>query len=71
MLDEPVQGLDPLNRKRVLAAADAVSNKPTISLIFVSHYPDALPATISHVMTLTPTDDGSTGCISTRNTEHL
>ena len=71
MLDEPVQGLDPLNRKRVLAAADAVSNKPTISLIFVSHYPDALPATISHVMTLTPTDDGSTGRISTRNTELL
>ena len=63
MLDEPVQGLDPLNRKRVLAAADSVSSEQTISLIFVSHYPDALPATISHVMTLTPTDDGSTGHI--------
>jgi molybdate transport system ATP-binding protein len=66
MLDEPIQGLDPLNRKRVLAAADAVSNEPTISLIFVSHYPDALPATISHIMTLTPTDDGSTGHIKKR-----
>ena len=63
LLDEPAQGLDPVNRQRVLAAVDAVCVQSPVSLIFVSHYPDELPDCISHVMTLVPSADGSTGQI--------
>ena len=50
ILDEPYQGLDRTNRRRILAAIDIIGQLPCTSLIYVTHYPDEIPACSTHVL---------------------
>jgi molybdate transport system ATP-binding protein len=52
VLDEPCQGLDAEHRDRVLQTVDAIGARLDRSLIYVTHDPHALPASISHLLQL-------------------
>ena len=52
VLDEPLQGLDIVNRHRVLGVVDRICSVTNISLIYVTHhYEDLIPA-LTHVLHL-------------------
>ncbi len=46
ILDEPTQGLDDVNRFRVLAAVERILDAGPTTLLFVSHRQDEQPALI-------------------------
>ena len=52
VLDEPCQGLDPANRKRILALADVIGRQPHTQILYVSHHPEEMPACITHHLKL-------------------
>jgi molybdate transport system ATP-binding protein len=52
VLDEPCQGLDPANRARILAMIDRIASGTGADLIYVSHHPDEMPASLTHVLEL-------------------
>ena len=56
ILDEPCQGLDPVQRQRLLAAIDQIGQNRTAQILYVTHYPDEIPACISHHLTLDRSD---------------
>ncbi len=51
VLDEPCQGLDPRNRRRIVGMLDAIGAEGT-TLLYATHHRDELPACISHVLVL-------------------
>lgn len=53
ILDEPLHGLDYVNRERVKCIIESYSNLPGKTLIMVSHYEEELPQTVSKKLTLT------------------
>jgi len=52
VLDEPCQGLDPANRKRILALVDLIGRQPHTQVLYVSHHPKEMPACITHNLDL-------------------
>ena len=52
ILDEPCQGLDADNRRRVLGAVAAIGRQPDATLIYVTHQDDELLPVITHVLRL-------------------
>ncbi|MEN8245583.1 MAG: ATP-binding cassette domain-containing protein [Thermodesulfobacteriota bacterium] len=54
VLDEPCQGLDPANRKRILALVDVIGRQPRTQILYVSHHPEEMPACITHHLDLSP-----------------
>lgn len=48
ILDEPCQGLDPNNRRRVLDLVNRIGQTTDTQIIFVTHRPDEVPACTSH-----------------------
>ena len=52
ILDEPLHGLDILNKERARAVIEAFAARPGKTLIYVSHYPEELPACIDRRLTL-------------------
>ena len=50
ILDEPCQGLDPVNRKKMLGLFDLIGRTGRTQLIYVTHYPEEIPACITHVL---------------------
>ena len=48
ILDEPCQGLDPSNRRRVLALVDHIGQTTDTQIVFVTHRPDEIPACTTH-----------------------
>lgn len=52
VLDEPFQGLDPVMRARMRRIIDTLVTSRRSSLIFVTHYPEELPACVTHHYTL-------------------
>lgn len=48
ILDEPLHGLDNVNRRRVKDIIEAFCQRPGKTLIFVSHYRDERPSCIDH-----------------------
>ena len=52
VLDEPFQGLDPVTRTRMRRIIDTLVTSRRSSLIFVTHYPEELPACVTHHYTL-------------------
>ena len=52
ILDEPCQGLDPSNRKRILALIDRIGGQSPTRLLYVTHQPTEMPACITHVLDL-------------------
>ena len=54
ILDEPCQGLDPVQRRRVIAAIDQIGRSHSAQIIYVSHRAHEIPACITHHLDLTP-----------------
>ncbi len=52
ILDEPLHGLDSRNRQRALHIIETYCRRANKSLIFVSHYREELPRTITHSLHL-------------------
>ena len=44
ILDEPCQGLDRINRRRILDAIDVIGEHSQTNILYVTHYPDEIPA---------------------------
>ncbi len=57
ILDEPLQGLDPLNRLLVRRFIDLLSGEGRTQLLFVSHHAEDAPACITHRLTFVPEGD--------------
>ena len=58
ILDEPYQGLDRTNRQRVLDAIDVIGLHSGTNLIYVTHYPDEIPACMTHMLRFKKTSNG-------------
>ncbi len=54
ILDEPLQGLDPLNRQLVRRFIDIIIAEGRTQLLFVSHHAEDAPDCISHRLTFEP-----------------
>lgn len=54
ILDEPLQGLDPLNRQLVRRFVDVLIGEGETQLLFVSHHAEDAPACITHRLTFVP-----------------
>ncbi len=65
ILDEPCQGLDAAHRSRLLAAIDRLCATTPVTLIYVSHHEDEMPAAITHILSL---DAGRISGIRRRST---
>lgn len=52
ILDEPCQGLDQENRRRVLDMIEKIGARTDTNLLYVTHYQDEIPKCIHHVLTL-------------------
>ena len=48
ILDEPLHGLDPTNRRMVKDIIEAFCRRPDKTLVMVTHYEEELPAVIDH-----------------------
>ncbi|OWO84467.1 molybdate ABC transporter ATP-binding protein ModF [Photorhabdus luminescens] len=57
ILDEPLQGLDPLNRQLVLRFIDIMIADGDTQLLFVSHHQEDAPQCITHRLIFIPDDD--------------
>ena len=57
ILDEPLQGLDPLNRQLVKRWIDILMKDGNSQLLFVSHHPEDAPDCITHRLTFVPAGD--------------
>jgi molybdate transport system ATP-binding protein len=66
ILDEPCQGLDTINRRRVLDVIQAIGESETTQLIYVTHRRDEQPGCITHWLRLGP----SRGAASTIQRAH-
>ncbi len=54
VMDEPCQGLDPENRKRILAIMEQICNLAATHLLFITHLPEEIPRAITRVLELPP-----------------
>ena len=52
ILNEPLNGLDRKNRERATHIIQSFAGQPDKTLIYVTHYPQDLPACITHTMHL-------------------
>ncbi len=52
ILDEPCNGLDGDNRRRVLLMAETIAATGRTNLLYISHRPDEMPACITHALCL-------------------
>jgi molybdate transport system ATP-binding protein len=52
ILDEPCQGLDRSNRRRILEAVDRIAASGATTILFVTHHADELPACIQQRLEL-------------------
>ncbi|MBD2821510.1 molybdate ABC transporter ATP-binding protein ModF [Xenorhabdus sp. 42] len=57
ILDEPLQGLDPLNRQLVLQFIDIMISNGNTQLLFVSHHQEDAPECINHRLRFIPDGD--------------
>ncbi|MEM6050858.1 molybdate ABC transporter ATP-binding protein ModF [Erwinia sp. P7711] len=57
ILDEPLQGLDPINRQLVRRFVDVLIAEGETQLLFVSHHAEDAPQCITHRLTFLPDGD--------------
>ncbi|ALB62129.1 molybdenum ABC transporter ATP-binding protein [Cronobacter condimenti 1330] len=57
ILDEPLQGLDPLNRQLVRRFVDVLMSEGETQLLFVSHHAEDAPQCMTHRLTFVPDGD--------------
>lgn len=60
ILDEPLQGLDPLNRQLVRQFIDILIHQGNSQLLFVSHHIQDAPQCITHRLTFIPKEENYT-----------
>ena len=58
ILDEPLQGLDPINRQLVRRFVDILIGEGRTQLLFVSHHAEDAPRCITHRLSFVPAADG-------------
>ncbi|MBT8363482.1 MAG: ATP-binding cassette domain-containing protein [Deltaproteobacteria bacterium] len=58
ILDEPCQGLDPINRRRILDAIDIIGRHSETNLVYVTHYPQEIPDCMTHMLRFEKTTAG-------------
>ncbi|WJV68247.1 molybdate ABC transporter ATP-binding protein ModF [Pectobacteriaceae bacterium CE70] len=58
ILDEPLQGLDPLNRQLIRRWLDILIGEGETQLLFVSHHAEDAPQCITHRLTFIPHHNG-------------
>ncbi len=58
ILDEPCQGLDRSNRRRILDAIDVIGRHGGTNIIYVTHYRDEIPACMTHMLQFDKTPNG-------------
>ena len=58
ILDEPLQGLDPINRLLVRRFVDVLIGEGRTQLLFVSHHAEDAPQCITHRLSFVADDDG-------------
>jgi len=63
ILDEPLQGLDPLNRQLIRRFVDVLISEGETQLLFVSHHAEDAPACITHRLEFVA--DGDSYCYRT------
>ena len=61
ILDEPLQGLDPLNRQLVRRFIDVLIGQGATQLLFVSHHAEDAPQCITHRLSFVPDGEGGYG----------
>jgi molybdate transport system ATP-binding protein len=66
VLDEPCQGLDRVNRRRVIEMVDRICRLSATHIIYVTHQPDEIPSCITHRLALAPGDAGARAAFSAR-----
>jgi len=66
VLDEPCQGLDRVNRRRVIEMVDRICRLSATHIIYVTHHPDEIPACITHRLALAPVAAGAPAAFSAR-----
>ncbi|VAC48044.1 putative molybdenum transport ATP-binding protein ModF [Enterobacter hormaechei] len=54
ILDEPLQGLDPLNRQLIRRFVDVLISEGETQLLFVSHHAEDAPSCITHRLEFVP-----------------
>lgn len=57
ILDEPLQGLDPLNRQLIRRFVDVLIGEGETQLLFVSHHAEDAPSCITHRLEFVPEDN--------------
>lgn len=57
ILDEPLQGLDPLNRQLIRRFVDVLISEGDTQLLFVSHHAEDAPTCITHRLEFVPDGD--------------
>ncbi|WP_288477847.1 molybdate ABC transporter ATP-binding protein ModF [uncultured Pantoea sp.] len=58
ILDEPLQGLDPINRQLVRRFVDVLIGEGRTQLLFVSHHAEDAPGCITHRLSFVPHEAG-------------
>jgi ABC-type molybdenum transport system, ATPase component/photorepair protein PhrA len=58
ILDEPLQGLDPLNRQLIRRFVDVLIGEGKTQLLFVSHHAEDAPDCITHRLEFVPEESG-------------
>ncbi len=58
ILDEPCQGLDRINRGRILDAIDVIGGHSETNILYVTHYPDEIPACMTAMLHFEKKPDG-------------
>ncbi len=58
ILDEPYQGLDRTNRRRILDAIDVIGRHSGTNIIYVTHYPGEIPAAMTDMLQFEKTPNG-------------
>jgi molybdate transport system ATP-binding protein len=50
ILDEPYQGLDRINRGRIIDAIDVIGGFSETNILYVTHYPDEIPSSMTRML---------------------
>ena len=56
VMDEPCQGLDPENRRKILTLVEKICSLPDTHLLYNTHLPEEIPSAITQVLHLKPQD---------------
>ncbi len=71
VLDEPCQGLDGVNRQRLLVLIERICRATNVSLVYITHHMEELLPSVTHALHLKERRDVYNGSIETYNPKNL